>query len=1147
MPQETRNLLKRLVGEVADAFVTFAGWVSDDGTRQAIRADLGLPGAGNSNIPAPDISNLVQGINAYREKAIDDSEDYQAYVDAVRDLKALYQAIRGNIEAVESGNGVTEEFFSQYFRLLSLNYFRLRIPAFYWAGQLFGFVEQSFATRVIPQPVGKGLAALVQNFGPTLKSYYVRHDPDTDTDHFLDTEEDAARVSHATFIPLAVYLGFVHQHLKFFNQDFVPAQILYGWQSPENSATPNADRLSRRTLSFLWRGVQDLSGLPDPPPLPPCQPIPEFDPQATLKSKLLMSMMWVPTDHGGPGLLVSFGAAGQEQFPLGDNFRFTASVVAPAAVDFLIKSWDQIDVHGPAGAEVKFAVERLYKPGNPPEVLAFGKHVRLEFTHLSAMVGLSMSKGFSALVSLSDCALIIGTESDPVIHRATATDYVRLDFDLGIGVAGGKLFLQGGTALEVTLPGSKTLGPISAQSITVRLVPSTEPGQPDFRFEALADLILRLGPVTLVVNRLGMGSTLDFGGAFDLSFKRPEAIGITVDSSLINGGGFLSLNAAKEEYSGILDLRFGKKIAFKAIAILNTRMPDGTSGFSLAAIIAVTGFSWPLVLGARITGLGGLIGIDRSLNMEMLSSRLKGGALNSLMFPPDPIANAATILADLSGIFPPTRDRNVFVPMMQITWGSKELVTAEVAVVIEPDSGRVVILGKVNIYAPTKQAAVVEIHLHVLGEINWRQNRLLIRAELVASRIANFALKGGAALLVTWGAEKTLLFSIGGFHPRYEPKVPASFPKLERVTVPLWNSQNTKLILQAYIAFTSNSLQLGGSVELFVGFGKFSIEGYLAIDMLFQTGQPCFICDFQFKVSLKAWGETLFAVSVAGSISGTKPWRAQGQAKFEIWIFDYTVSFDISSGEPEGAPELPPTEVLSQVLEALRDSRNWEAQLPDDVKGIVVLRELPQQDIIPLHPLGALTISQRIVPLDVTITKFGNGRPAGQTLFSIPQVLVAGTIVKLDPVLDHFARSEFFDMSDDEKLDSPAFEAMKCGVSVNQSDVAAGPAAEAAMEYETLVYNGSTGQFDSGAQQTVTDTLLTEMLSSGAAARRAVERRAYSSPGRPVKIASLSYVLAGVADQSAKSAHPTYTAAMQAMRSRSEGIASLQLLRVAKP
>ena len=989
MPPKTQNLLKRMVGEVADGLVAFADWVSSDGTRDAVRADLGLPPAGAQNVPPPNIDSHVQGIRAYQNSATEGFEDYEAYVAAFRDLKAIAEAIRGTIQAIENDSGIGEEFFSQYFRVLSLNFMRLRIPAFYWLGQMLGLVEQSFATGVIPQPVGKGFASFFKDVPGHLKSVYARTD-ENGTEHFLDTEADAARVSHAFFIPLSVYLGFVHQHLKFFNQGVVPAQILYGWESPDNSPTPVADRLSRRTLSFLWRGVKDLAAESEPKPTTPCEPLPELNPSAALEQKLIVSMMWVPAEHGGPGFFVSLGAGGQAQFRFGDDFRFTAGLSAPDAVDILIKSWDKATVNGPADAVLKLLLEKVQKPGDPPEVLAFGDHVRLEFGPLSVGLEVSASKGFTFLASAADCALVIGTKSDPVIDRATSTDYVRLDFDLGLGFAAGRFFIQGGTALEATLPGSKTIGPVSVQAMTLRLVPSTEPGQPDFRLDALVDLILRLGPVTMVVNRIGMGAALEVGNDFSLSFRTPEAIGLTVKSALINGGGFVSLNPAKQEYSGILDLTIGDTITVKAVAILNKRLPDGTPGFSLAVLITASGFSWPLVLGARITGLGGLIGIDRSLNMDALNARLKGGALNSLMFPPDPVANAATILADISAIFPPTRDRNVFVPMIQITWGTKDLVTAEIAVVIEPGSGRIVILGKVNIFCPTKVAAVVEIHLHVFGEINWQEKRLFIRAELVASRIATFVLKGGAALLVTWGAEKTLLFSIGGFHPRYEPRVPASFPKLERVTVPLWNSDNARLILKAYLAFTSNSFQFGGSVDLFVSFGKFSVEGFLSIDMLFQDGQPCFICDVHVKIALQLWGETLFGVDIVGSISGTKPWRAQGKAKFEIWIFDYTVSFDISSGEPEALPELPPTDLRPLVMEALRDSRNWQAALPVDVKGLVLLKEQPAGDAILLHPLGTVSIAQRIAPLDVTITRFGESRPSGQSLFAITRVWSAG-------------------------------------------------------------------------------------------------------------------------------------------------------------
>ena len=72
------------------------------------------PSRRQSGVWPPNIDSLSQGIKAYREKA-QEIEDYQAYVDAVRDLKLLFEAIRGNILAVENGDGVMDEAGSEFF------------------------------------------------------------------------------------------------------------------------------------------------------------------------------------------------------------------------------------------------------------------------------------------------------------------------------------------------------------------------------------------------------------------------------------------------------------------------------------------------------------------------------------------------------------------------------------------------------------------------------------------------------------------------------------------------------------------------------------------------------------------------------------------------------------------------------------------------------------------------------------------------------------------------------------------------------------------------------------------------------------------------------------------------------------------------
>src|SRR4029079_1232047 len=165
------------------------------------------------------------------------------------------------------------------------------------------------------------------------------------------------------------------------------------------------------------------------------------------------------------------------------------------------------------------------------------------------------------------------------------------------------------------------------------------------------------------------------------------------------------------------------------------------------------------------------------------------------------------------------------------------------------------------------------------------------------------------------------------------------FPKLERLSVPLTRGNNPKVRLECYVAITSNSFQIGGKLELAASAGKFSIEGFLAIEALIQTGQPSLILDLDAKLQLKAYGVTLFAVRLTGTLSGTEPWHVKGKATFEIWIFDYSVSVDHTFGSPSTTPPaLPAVDVRSQLLTALRDVRSWRADPPAPGLTLVTLR-----------------------------------------------------------------------------------------------------------------------------------------------------------------------------------------------------------------
>ena len=73
-----------------------------------------------------------------------------------------------------------------------------------------------------------------------------------------------------------------------------------------------------------------------------------------------------------------------------------------------------------------------------------------------------------------------------------------------------------------------------------------------------------------------------------------------------------------------------------------------------------------LILGFSLAGVGGLIGIHRTVDTEYLREGLRAKTLDSILFPDNAILNAPKILSDMAGAFPiaegpfvigPTRSR----------------------------------------------------------------------------------------------------------------------------------------------------------------------------------------------------------------------------------------------------------------------------------------------------------------------------------------------------------------------------------------------------------------------------------------------------------------------------------------------------------
>src|SRR5207247_7838145 len=126
---------------------------------------------------------------------------------------------------------------------------------------------------------------------------------------------------------------------------------------------------------------------------------------------------------------------------------------------------------------------------------------------------------------------------------------------------------------------------------------------------------------------------------FDIWFKPPTGIGLAVSAGPIQGGGFISFDDTNKRYAGIIALEvFSVKVS--AIALIDTKLPDGRPGYSFLIIISVEFFPIQLSFGFTLNGVGGICGIHRTINAEALRQGVYAGSLDSIMFPQDRVRHA---------------------------------------------------------------------------------------------------------------------------------------------------------------------------------------------------------------------------------------------------------------------------------------------------------------------------------------------------------------------------------------------------------------------------------------------------------------------------------------------------------------------------
>lgn len=758
-----------------------------------------------------------------------------------------------------------------------------------------------------------------------------------------------------------------------------------------------------------------------------------------------------PADRGGLGLVVR---------PFGE-LEATADVagwqlggrVGGGITGFWLNA---SGVHFPAQADpsatVQLTLAKAAGADGPALLLGSATGTRLEVGGLTLTLDGAFSSqrtdyGFD--IDIAKAAIVVAAgDGDGFLAKVLPKDGLRAEFDLGLGWSKRLgVHFRGAAGLQAELPLHADLGPLSIPTLFVRLSGSADGAE----LVVAATAKLMLGPIQATVERVGLRLAFD-GRDLDLGFKPPDGAGLAIEAGPVTGGGYLLFDPAQSQYAGALQLEFGA-IALKAIGLLTTKMPDGSAGFSLLVIISAEFTPVQLGFGFTLSGVGGLLGINRTVAVDALRAGVRNRTVESIMFPKDPVANAPQIISNLRSVFPPAPGRHVLGPMVRLNWGTPALITLDLGLVLElPAPVRLVVLGRLHATLPRPEAPLVSINMDVIGIVDFGRGEASIDATLYDSTIAGFTLSGDMAMRASWKERPGFALSAGGFHPSFQP--PPGFPALRRLALALATGDNPRLRLETYLALTSNTVQFGARLELYAEAAGFSVEGMLAFDVLFQLHPFAFLADMQGSLALKRGSRTLMGVSIKVALSGPSPWHARGTATFEILMFSGTVSFDVTFGSRAAQPLPAPVDVGQALDTALADPRNWSAQLPPAGQSAITLRQLtPAADELLAHPLGTISVTQRVAPFGVELTRFGAAPVQGDKRFDVTAFTVAGASPATDPLLEDFAPAQFREMSDHQKLSSPSFERREAGRKLRAPGMSFDASSRTPMvlEYETAI------------------------------------------------------------------------------------------------
>jgi hypothetical protein len=625
------------------------------------------------------------------------------------------------------------------------------------------------------------------------------------------------------------------------------------------------------------------------------------------------------------------------------------------------------------------------------------------------------------------------------------------------------------------------LGPVTLHDIVVELAPATG----GLSVAGIAGIDLAIGPFAATVKGSGLRTTIAAPGTggnlgpVDLALAGivPTAVGLSLDAGPVTAAGVLIYDPSADTYGGNVTVD-ALAVGISAFGIVTAHSADD---WSLLFALFIDVPSVPLGFGFTLNGVGGLAAVNRTLDADALGAVVRSGGLDAVLFPDDPVGDAQLTIDSLQSMFPPSEGRFVFGPVAKVGWGTPTLIDAELGIVISlPDPITIAVLGSVVSVLPTEDHDLVGLHLDVAGVVDFGAATLAIDAGLHDSHVVSFALSGDMALRASFGDPPTFLMALGGFHPGFE--APAGFPALERLSLGVSSPPVLEVYFGCYFALTSNTVQFGAEFELWAEVAGFGIEGGTEFDALVHFSPFAVSTRLGYYVAVTAANIDLVGVWLDASVEGPNPWYVVGTARFKILGLEDEVRIDEQIGTPQPEPPLPAADLFDALTTVLAADDAWSAVASPSPGVLLAAGDAVDGELVAM-PDGTVSVSQRVVPLDVSLDKAGDAPLGAYDVFSVETA--GASLTSSGVVYDWFAPGYFFELGPTEQLSSPSFELLESGIEFGGGGVLGGQARTGTLEYEQILRDPSLGEdrVDDGSID-LADDPRDELRAATATARR---------------------------------------------------------------